>query len=89
MRKVVGVGSVGTHCWVILLQGVDDGDPLFLQVKQAQASVLQPFAPPVPPLGNEGIVSWPGSGSSRGRPLSCSVGARCAACSSTSGSCAT
>jgi uncharacterized protein (DUF2252 family) len=53
-RKVVGVGSVGTRCWVILMQGVDDGDPLFLQVKQAQTSVLQPFAPPVPPLGNEG-----------------------------------
>ncbi len=39
-RKVVGVGSVGTGCWIVLLQGVDDGDPLFLQVKQAQESVL-------------------------------------------------
>ena len=42
-RKVVGVGSVGTSCWVILLQGVDNDDPLFLQVKQAQPSVLAPY----------------------------------------------
>jgi len=39
-RKVVGVGSVGTRCWVLLLQGEADGDPLFLQVKEAQPSVL-------------------------------------------------
>jgi uncharacterized protein (DUF2252 family) len=39
-RKVVGVGSVGTRCWVVLLRGRDDGDPLFLQVKEAQRSVL-------------------------------------------------
>jgi len=42
-RKVVGVGSVGTSCWVILLQGVDSDDPLFLQVKQANPSVLAPY----------------------------------------------
>ena len=42
-RKVVGVGSVGTGCWVILLQGIDSDDPLFLQLKQAQASVLAPY----------------------------------------------
>jgi uncharacterized protein (DUF2252 family) len=42
-RKVVGVGSVGTGCWVILLQGVDGDDPLFLQVKEAQPSVLAPY----------------------------------------------
>jgi uncharacterized protein (DUF2252 family) len=53
-RKVVGVGSVGTRCWVILLKGLDDGDPLFLQVKQAQASVLQPHAPRAVPFDNEG-----------------------------------
>jgi uncharacterized protein (DUF2252 family) len=41
-RKVVGVGSVGTRCWVILLVGRDDEDPLFLQVKEAEASVLEP-----------------------------------------------
>jgi uncharacterized protein (DUF2252 family) len=39
-RKVVGVGSVGTRCWVVLLRGVDDSDPLFLQVKEAGPSVL-------------------------------------------------
>ncbi len=40
-RKVVGVGSVGTRCWVVYLEGTRDGDPLFLQVKEAQASVLE------------------------------------------------
>jgi uncharacterized protein (DUF2252 family) len=39
--KVVGVGSVGTRCFAILLQGRDDGDPLFLQVKEANQSVLE------------------------------------------------
>ncbi|MFH7244050.1 MAG: DUF2252 domain-containing protein [Spirulina sp.] len=43
-RKVVGVGSVGTHCWVIYFQGRDINDPLFLQVKEAQPSVLAPYA---------------------------------------------
>jgi uncharacterized protein (DUF2252 family) len=43
-RKVVGVGSVGTRAWVILLTGADDGDPLFLQAKEAEASVLEPYA---------------------------------------------
>jgi uncharacterized protein (DUF2252 family) len=43
-RKVVGVGSVGTRAWVILLMGPDEGDPLFLQAKEAEASVLEPFA---------------------------------------------
>lgn len=43
-RKVVGVGSVGTRAWILLLQGVDDGDPLFLQAKEAQASVLEEYA---------------------------------------------
>ena len=42
-RKVVGVGSVGTRCWVALFIGRDDQDPLFLQVKEAEASVLEPF----------------------------------------------
>jgi len=42
-RKVVGVGSVGTRCFIALLLGADDSDPLFLQVKEAQASVLEPF----------------------------------------------
>ena len=42
-RKVVGVGSVGTRAWVILMLGHDDSDPLFLQAKEAQTSVLEPF----------------------------------------------
>jgi hypothetical protein len=42
-RKVVGVGSVGTSCWVVLLVGRDDDDPLFLQLKEAQQSVLAPY----------------------------------------------
>ena len=45
-RKVVGVGSVGTRAWIILLLGRDDDDPLFLQAKEAQRSVLEPFAGP-------------------------------------------
>ncbi|MFN8076692.1 MAG: DUF2252 domain-containing protein [Kineosporiaceae bacterium] len=43
-RKVVGVGSVGTRCWVLLLLGRDDADALFLQVKEATTSVLEPVA---------------------------------------------
>ena len=43
-RKVVGVGSVGTRCWVILLLGRDSSDPLFLQAKEAPHSVLERFA---------------------------------------------
>lgn len=43
VRKVVGVGSVGTRCWVIFLTGNNSDDPLFLQVKEAQPSVLEPF----------------------------------------------
>jgi uncharacterized protein (DUF2252 family) len=43
-RKVVGVGSVGTRSWILLMLGRDDRDPLFLQVKEANASVLEPFA---------------------------------------------
>ena len=42
-RKVVGVGSVGTRVWILLLLGRDNGDPLFLQAKEAEASVLEPF----------------------------------------------
>ncbi|NQU38151.1 MAG: DUF2252 domain-containing protein, partial [Actinobacteria bacterium] len=42
-HKVVGVGSVGTRCWVLLMIGRDLGDPLLLQVKQAQESVLEPY----------------------------------------------
>src|SRR3954452_467932 len=42
-RKVVGVGSVGTRCWIVLLTGRDETDPLFLQVKEANKSVLAEF----------------------------------------------
>jgi uncharacterized protein (DUF2252 family) len=45
-RKVVGVGSVGTRCYILLLQGVDESDPLVLQFKEATASVLEPHTAP-------------------------------------------
>ncbi|PJJ00555.1 uncharacterized protein (DUF2252 family) [Streptomyces sp. 2333.5] len=43
-RKVVGVGSVGTRCWIVLLLGRDDDDPLLLQAKEADESVLAAYA---------------------------------------------
>jgi uncharacterized protein (DUF2252 family) len=43
-RKVVGVGSVGTRAWVVLMIGRDEHDPLMLQLKEAKRSVLEPFA---------------------------------------------
>jgi uncharacterized protein (DUF2252 family) len=43
-HKVVGVGSVGTRCWIVLMLGRDQEDPLFLQVKEAAPSVLAPYA---------------------------------------------
>jgi uncharacterized protein (DUF2252 family) len=43
-RKVVGVGSVGTQAWVVLMMGRDGRDPLFLQAKEAEASVLAAYA---------------------------------------------
>ena len=45
-RKVVGVGSVGTRAWIALMLGRDGQDPLFLQMKEAEASVLEEFLPP-------------------------------------------
>ncbi len=45
-RKVVGVGSVGTRCWIVLMLGKNESDPLFLQVKEAQVSVLSRFVGP-------------------------------------------
>jgi uncharacterized protein (DUF2252 family) len=45
-HKVVGVGSVGTRAWIALLLGRDESDPLFLQMKEAGPSVLEPFAGP-------------------------------------------
>ncbi|GAA3246225.1 DUF2252 domain-containing protein [Streptomyces sp. XM83C] len=46
-RKVVGVGSVGTRCWILLLLGKGDHDPLLLQAKEAQESVLAAYTPGV------------------------------------------
>jgi uncharacterized protein (DUF2252 family) len=43
-RKVVGVGSVGTRTWILLLLGKDDNDPLILQIKEAAPSVLEPYS---------------------------------------------
>ena len=45
-RKVVGVGSVGTRAWIALMLGRDGQDPLFLQMKEAEASVLEQFVAP-------------------------------------------
>jgi uncharacterized protein (DUF2252 family) len=45
-RKVVGVGSVGTRAWIALLFGRDERDPLFLQMKEAESSVLEGFLEP-------------------------------------------
>jgi uncharacterized protein (DUF2252 family) len=46
--KVVGVGSVGTRCMVVLFEGNDEADPLFLQIKEASASVLEDYLPKSP-----------------------------------------
>ena len=43
-RKVVGVGSVGTRAWIVLMDAADDAEPLFLQAKEAQPSVLAEYA---------------------------------------------
>ena len=57
-QKVVGVGSVGTRCWVALLIGRDDADPLLLQIKEAQASVLERFtSPSIYPHQGERVVA--------------------------------
>jgi uncharacterized protein (DUF2252 family) len=45
-RKVVGIGSVGTRTWIALLLGLDGRDPLFLQLKEAEASVLEEYLGP-------------------------------------------
>ncbi len=51
-RKVVGVGSVGTRAWILLMVGMGDGDPLFLQAKEAEASVLEEF------VGKSGYANY-------------------------------
>jgi len=57
-RKVVGVGSVGTRCWMIYMQGASQDDPLFLQIKEAQESVLAPYwkAPAYPNQGLRVVI---------------------------------
>ncbi len=67
-RKVVGVGSVGTSCWVICMQGLDGADPLFLQVKEARASVLAPHAPAALPEMNQGRRVVVGQRMTQGSP---------------------
>ena len=79
-RKVVGVGSVGTRCWIVLMLGRDESDPLFLQVKEADASVLSRFVGASKytnhgPAGGRGAAAdageqrhLPGLGADRGRP---------------------
>ena len=61
-RKVVGVGSVGTRAYVVLLEGRDEDDPLFLQVKEAGASVLEGHAASRAPTSTTDTASWPGKG---------------------------
>ena len=53
-RKVVGVGSVGTRCWIALLLGLDNDDPLFLQIKEAPPSVLAGYATSTLPHEHQG-----------------------------------
>ncbi|MFF2354363.1 DUF2252 domain-containing protein [Kitasatospora sp. NPDC058115] len=55
-RKVVGVGSVGTRCFVLLLEGRDERDPLFLQLKEAGRSVLEPYLPAGRPAAEAPVV---------------------------------
>lgn len=53
-RKVVGVGSVGTRCWIGLMRGANEDDPLFLQFKEAQESVLAPYLKAAPVYQEQG-----------------------------------
>jgi uncharacterized protein (DUF2252 family) len=55
-RKVVGVGSVGTRCWIVLLSGRDEDDPLLLQVKEAPPSVLAAH------VGGPATTTWASEG---------------------------
>ena len=67
-RKVVGVGSVGTRCWVILMRGANDTDPLFLQVKEADNSVLAPYSHICLPYTNQGHRVVSGQRTVQGAP---------------------
>ena len=65
-RKVVGVGSVGTRAWVVLMMGRDGQDPLFLQAKEAEASVLEPYVGESE-FGNHGAARGRGPVADAGR----------------------
>ncbi len=73
-RKVVGVGSVGTRCWVALFVGKDDSDPLFLQLKEAEASVMEPHLGPSEFAQHGQHASSRGNGSPRPPATSSSGG---------------
>ena len=60
-RKVVGVGSVGTRCWMVLLEGTATSDPLFLQFKEARLRCSTPYARAPPGTATASASSW-GSG---------------------------
>ena len=69
-QKVVGVGSVGTRAWAVLLAGKDADDPLVMQVKEAQQSVVERFWRPSG-FAHAGSAWCRGSGSSNRRAISC------------------
>jgi len=68
ITTVVGVGSVGTGCWVVLLQGASDDDPLFLQVKEAGQSVLAPYVSTDFAFDNNGLRVITGQRMIQGSP---------------------
>ena len=72
--KVVGVGSVGTRCFVLVLEGRDEGDPLILQAKEATASVLALILSARAPTPTMPSGSWSGSSARRRPPTSSSAG---------------
>jgi uncharacterized protein (DUF2252 family) len=72
-RKVVGVGSVGTRDFVVLLEGRDENDPLFLQVKEAEVSVLETHLTKSV-YRNQGTASLPANSLCRPRATSSSTG---------------
>jgi uncharacterized protein (DUF2252 family) len=75
-RKVVGVGSVGTRAWVVLLTGRDDEDPMVLQAKEAEVSVLEPYAGAgrFRSHGRRVVEGRSGTGSARSTPRPCPRG---------------
>ena len=93
-HKVVGVGSVGTRCWILLTLGRDDDDPLFLQLKEAKRVGARAVHGAQPVLEPRPARSWRGSGCSRRRATSSSVGSApldstASSATSTSASCGT